>query len=85
MPIALEKYELLLLHPIVLKCLKSWSVGGGGEMLVVGSMQNLPTLSKRDFELKQWQWITSDMGNVFIFNIYIYIFGGKIFKKISSF
>jgi hypothetical protein len=38
MPIALEKYELLFVHPIVLKCLKSWRVGE--EMLVVGSMQN---------------------------------------------
>jgi hypothetical protein len=53
MPIALEKYELLFIHPIVFKCLKSWCVEGAMLMLVVGSMQNSPNLSKRDFELKQ--------------------------------
>jgi hypothetical protein len=50
MPIALEKHELLFVHPIVLKCLKSWRVGGdvGGWFYA-----KLQPLSKRDFELKQ--------------------------------
>jgi hypothetical protein len=52
MPITLEKYELLFVHPIVLKCLKSWCMGVGGDD---GGWfyAKLPTLSKKDFESKQ--------------------------------
>jgi hypothetical protein len=56
-------------------------VGGRGEDVGGWFYAKLPTLSKRDFELKQWQWITSDMGNIFIFNIYNFFRGGKNLRK----